>query len=291
MTSIRQPLVSICIPIFNGARYIEACMDSALSQTYQNLEIIVSDDASSDNTLALIEAYKSKTDIPIFIHNHKPNGIGANWNNCIKHAHGDYIKFLFQDDILYPTSIARMVAFAQTDTKVGLVYTKRDFIYEKETPEILEFKNVYGNLHKYWYNIVVETGIIDGVNYLKDREILNSPKNKIGEPTNVLIKKECFEKVGLFNEFMKQALDCEFWYRIMPHYKIAFIDEVLSGFRLHSEQASAKNKSKNLNETELLYKMFYNDLYKFLDKKNQWKLKKRFHPFLSFLVNIKNRIK
>ena len=86
MTTENKPLVSICIPTFNGEAYLEECLHSAINQTYKNIEIIVSDDASKDRTLQIINEITSKTDIPIFIFKHQPNGIGANWNNCIKNA-------------------------------------------------------------------------------------------------------------------------------------------------------------------------------------------------------------
>lgn len=89
-----SPLVSICIPTFNGAAFIEEAMESALSQTYSNLEIVVSDDHSSDETITKIESFRNQTKIPIFIYHHEPHGIGANWNYCVSKAHGDYIKFL-----------------------------------------------------------------------------------------------------------------------------------------------------------------------------------------------------
>ena len=285
---ITHPLVSVCIPTFNGAMYLEQCLSSISAQTFENLEVIISDDASTDSTLDIISDFKENTTLEVSIYNHEPSGIGANWNNCIKHAKGTYIKFLFQDDVLYPTCIAQMVASANIDSKVGLVYAKRDFMYKESSNHIKEFIAFYSNLHIYWKDITIQNGILEGTAYLRDSQILNSPKNKIGEPTSVLIKKECFNKVGLFNEDMKQALDCEFWYRLMPYYKIGFVDEVLSGFRLHPNQASAKNKSQLLDETRLLYKVFYDKLYPYLHKKNQWKLKKLFHPLYSFLMKLKN---
>ena len=70
-----SPLVSICIPTYNGQQFIAEAISSALAQTYKNLEIIVSDDASKDDTLSIIKNHTSKTQIPIHIFNHKPIGI------------------------------------------------------------------------------------------------------------------------------------------------------------------------------------------------------------------------
>ena len=287
MKANSQPLVSICIPTYNGESYLEECLDSALSQTYSNIELIISDDASSDTTLAIINTIKAKTEIPIKVLNHKPSGIGANWNNCIKHATGDYIKFLFQDDALAPNCVERLMRMIDVYDNVAMVYAKRHFIYAKETAAILEFNKVYGTLHNYWADLEITEGVLEGKTYLKDKNFLNAPKNKIGEPTSVLLDKRCFEKVGYFNEDLKQALDCEFWSRLMPHYSIGFVDDYLSSFRLHDNQASAVNKSEKINETEVLYKLYYNTLLPYLHSVCRKKLQKRFHPFLSRLVKLK----
>src|SRR5690606_510544 len=101
-----------------------------LKQTYNHIEVIVSDDASTDNTLGIVEKFKDSVDFPVTVISHKPNGIGANWNNSIKHAKGEYIKFLFQDDVLLPTCISEMVPIFQENKNVELVACKRDFIVE-----------------------------------------------------------------------------------------------------------------------------------------------------------------
>ena len=120
---------------------------------------------------------------------------------------------------------------------------------------------------------------------------MNAPKNKIGEPSSVLLNKSCFEKVGYFSENMKQALDCEFWSRLMPHYNFGFVDDYLSSFRLHDAQASAVNKSEKINETEVLYQVYYNTLMPNLHKDCKRKLVKRFHPIISQLVKLKARFR
>ena len=126
-----KSLVSICIPTYNGEQFITEALNSAISQTYSNLEIVVSDDASNDATIEIIERFKKKTQIPISIYHHIPCGIGANWNNCVQNAKGEFIKFLFQDDILLPSCVEKMVQLAETKKTIGLVYCKRNFIYDK----------------------------------------------------------------------------------------------------------------------------------------------------------------
>ncbi|MFD2542033.1 glycosyltransferase family 2 protein [Lacinutrix gracilariae] len=288
MTKTKQPLVSICIPTYNGEAFIAEAMQSAIAQTYPNLEIIVSDDASKDNTISIIKSFKAQTKIPIHIYNHEPNGIGANWNHSVRKANGAYIKFLFQDDALTPDCITKMMPLA-IQPNVGLVYSKRDFIYETLTPKIKDFIAYYGNAHTTWQDVKVTPGILSGRAYLKDRQLLNSPKNKIGEPTNVLLNKSCFENVGYFNEVLQQALDSDYWYRVMAYYDVGFVDASLARFRLHDKQASSVNKKREIPDKDLMYKQYYTHIFKYLHPKNKRKLLKLYHPLFKTLAQIKQR--
>lgn len=259
-----NPLVSICLPTYNGALYLTEALNSAISQTYDNLEIVISDDASSDNTLEIVEAFKEKTSIPIHVFHHEPQGIGANWNHCVKHAKGDFIKFLFQDDVLFPTCISRMVAIAQDDPNVGLVYCRREIICETENEFVLKWMKNFQVLHTYYHDLKVNEGSISGKHYLKDKFFLDKPLNKIGEPPAVLLRKECFVKVGYFNTKLKQALDFEYWYRLMPFFNVGFVNEPLIQFRLHDNQASQLNAQKKNYDKKLLPRLLLKNIYKYL---------------------------
>ncbi|TXG38862.1 glycosyltransferase family 2 protein [Seonamhaeicola maritimus] len=289
MSHKTTPLVSICIPTYNGETFLEEALDSAISQSYPNIEVVVSDDASTDATLDIIKAYKHKTSIPISVYNHKPQGIGANWNHCVKQVKGDYIKFLFQDDLLHPECISKMMKMALSKPNVGLVYCKRHLLYSKTTPKIKDFMAFYGNLHTTWQSLKVEQGIMKGSSYLKDKNLLNAPKNKIGEPVAVLLKSTCFSEVGYFNEDLQQTLDYEYWYRIMKKYNIGFVNEVLVSFRLHDAQASVTNKAKAIPDHVLLYKSYYKNLFWHLHPKNKLKLLKLYHPLFKLLVSLKQK--
>lgn len=260
------PLISICIPTYNGEKYIAEAMDSAIVQTYNNLEIIISDDASKDAGLEIIESYKEKTDIPIYIYPHQPKGIGANWNHCIKKANGEYIKFLFQDDILMPTCIEKMVALATSKERVGLVYCRREIIFDTQKEDYEDWLRYSEFLHTNWDSLHLKEGIEKGTSYLKDKNLLDRPNNKIGEPPAVLLNKKCFEKVGYFNTNLSQTLDFEYWYRLMPYFDVGFVDEELIKFRLHGNQASQINRKRKTKDKKLLPKTLLKTVF--------WKL----HP-------------
>lgn len=287
---MNNPLVSICIPTFNGEKFIAEALQSAINQTYKNIEIIISDDDSSDDTLKIVNEILVLEQIPFAVYKHKPNGIGANWNNCVRKANGDYIKFLFQDDLLRTDCIEKMVALALLDKQVGLVYSKRTIIYDSNNSEHLVWVKFCGILHKKWFAVNVEQGILEGKKYLSDLYLFNDSINKIGEPTAVLINRQCFEKVSYFDQSLKQSLDIEYWYRLMKYFKVAFVDEELVCFRLHNEQATFVNKTNQVDEKYLLEERLYKTVFWQLHPKRRWKLFKS-HSMIGDLVRFLKGLK
>jgi len=285
-------LVSICIPTYNGSKFISEAIDSALCQTYGNLEIIISDDASNDNTLAILDSYKHNVDVPVKIFYHKPNGIGANWNNCIRKAKGKYIKFLFQDDILMPTCIEEMVDVIESDNRVGLVASKRELIVEDShfNEDTKEWIKKFGDLQ-----VSLDLPLSNGINILdsslfKSKEFLKDPRNKIGEPSAVLFRKEIVNKVGFFREDLKQVLDYEFYYRILKKNNIAILPKKLVKFRLHDQQATFINIKKNDILDYVKYeRMIYEKYFWYISYNKKLELLKKHNHIIKLLLKIKKR--
>ena len=96
---MNSPLVSICIPTYNGEKYLKECLDSCIDQTFKSYEIIICDDCSSDGTIKIIEEYAKIFPQIILFQNDGNLGLVGNWNRCIHHSNGEWIKFVFQDDI------------------------------------------------------------------------------------------------------------------------------------------------------------------------------------------------
>jgi len=283
-------LVSLCIPTYNGEAYIAEAMDSAIAQTYPNLEIIISDDASIDNTLNIIATYKTKTQIPIHICHHMPKGIGANWNHCLKKATGKYIKFLFQDDVLEPICIQKMVEIMESDPTLGMVATKRKFLIEESFKIEGHEKWVatYGDLQR-GLNLNSENGIayLDK-NLFSDPRFFASPLNKVGEPSTFMFKKKLIDRIGYFNENLKQVLDYEFCYRILKKQSIAIIEEPLVGFRLHGNQTTVKNKYNGTYAEDfcIFEKAVYKAYLSYLEEKHRKRLLRKYNLFYSTLAKL-----
>lgn len=287
---MNQPLVSICIPTYNGEKFIAEALCSAINQTYRNIEIIISDDASNDSTLKIVNEIISNSNRPFAVYNHKPSGIGANWNNCIRKAKGEYIKFLFQDDLLRVDCVEKMIALAMLNKNIGLVYCKRIIIHDPNNKEHLKWIQYCGILHKYWYKLDVKEGFVDGKDYLSDLNLMYKSLNKIGEPTAVLLNKAIFKKIGYFDKNLRQSLDIEFWYRVMKFFKLAFADDELVSFRLHDLQATFINKNNQVDEKYLLEESLYRNVFWQLHPKRRWKLFKS-HSKIGDLVRFLKKLK
>lgn len=247
-----SPSVSICIPAFNAADWIAEALDSALSQSYADLEILVVDDASADQTLDVV---RRRDDPRLRIEHGEPRvGAVANHNRCVALSRGRFVKFLHQDDLLYPECVERMVEIFEAHPDVGLVFSPRDIVLEDPSdPRAVAWKDRYGTLHG-------ELGPLEAVNpgdrllqrylpHLSDA-IFN---NWIGEPSAVMVRRAALERVGLFNLKMVQAWDVEMWLRIMAAFDVGFVGEHLSAFRHHSRALSASVSSGRRDWLDLLW--------------------------------------
>lgn len=244
------PLVSICIPTFNAARWILDCLKSALTQSYPRLEVLIIDDASTDETVASIRSIDDER-IRLMV-NEQNIGLAENWNKCIEMSRGDFIKFLFHDDLLYPDCVEKMMRLLLSNENVGLVFSPRDVIVEGD-PE--------SKLTKIWLQncTTLQTRFrsIEPVNYGRDlfTQYLKwgFRGNWIGEPSSVLIRKECFTRLGLFNPNLYQVCDVEMWLRIMFAYDIGFLPAKLTAFRFHSDSTSFRNIASRRNFLDQLW--------------------------------------
>jgi GT2 family glycosyltransferase len=265
-----QPLVSIAIPTYQGEQYLSETLSCAISQTYPNIEILISDDGSTDTTLEIAQEFQEKSPFNFKILEHPRLGMVENWNYCLETAEGKYIKFLFQDDLILPNCLEKMVNLAEQDPELGLVFSPRDLLLvpEAENDAICMF--IYqecDNLHKSWSKLQC---IQSGDDLLNDPKLLENPMNKIGEPSTVLMRKEIFKKVGMFDPNLRQIVDVDMWLRIMGAYKIGFIEEPLSSFRIHPKQQSSLNQDtgeSRLDFYRFCYKILTDPCYDFMPQK------------------------
>lgn len=253
--------VTVCIPIYNGEKYLRECLDSIITQTYWNLEILIVDDQSSDSSLAIAEEY-AKTDNRIIIQRNEVNlGLVGNWNRALELSSTDYIKYVFQDDIIYPDCIARMMDVMQTyDCPVAAC--ARGFVIEA---------NASKNIRNYFQKKIKKPehffGATDYISPQRFGEVASKfpLANLVGEPSVLLFRKSACEKAGLFDDTFSQFVDFEFALRLISYFGFVFIPDILAYFRVHGGAQSDKNTSQDRSE-EKYYKVEFVDNLLFLNK-------------------------
>ena len=123
------PRLSVCIPSYNQAQYIRAALDSVLEQAYADFELLVIDDCSTDGTREIVAGYAARDQRVRMIANTVNRGMVCNWNACLEEARGEYVKFVFGDDLLVSSeALGRMVTALDADASVSLVASSRKLI-------------------------------------------------------------------------------------------------------------------------------------------------------------------
>jgi glycosyltransferase involved in cell wall biosynthesis len=241
--------VTVCMPVYNGALYIRDAIRSVLNQTVTPQEIMVSDSGSSDGTVNIIRNEAEGTRVKLIILPTKTPGMVANWNSTIRAASGKYIKFLFQDDLLHPNCLDEMVTLAESDERIGLVFSPRELLIEPsaENDAVTEWLLKYHNLSAAFGELKSSQ---PGSLLLRSQKLLHQPLNKIGEPTAVLVRTRLFGEVGLFNERMCQLVDMEMWIRLMAICHVGYIAKMLMAVRVHPQRASNRHFDEEIDRFE-----------------------------------------
>ena len=232
--SVDRSLVSVCIPAYNAERWIAGALESAVGQTYDELEILVADNASTDASVEIACAL----DDPRIRVERAPATIGAvaNHNRAIRLSHGAFVKFLHADDLLLPTCVEEMVALAREDESIGLVFAPREVdVAQASDPE---WGELFARPHEYFSSL---ERVNDGRRLFRELLDAGFEDNWVGEPSAVLLPRGALEHVGLLNERLFQIADLELWARIMVDYRVGFVDRVLSVYRHHGESGTARN--------------------------------------------------
>lgn len=215
-----DPKVSIVIPVYNGANFLRGAIESALAQTYRDIEILVVDDGSDDGGETAEIACSFGDKIRYFLKGH--SGIAATLNFGIGKMTGDYFSWLSHDDEYYPEKIASQVEFLR---RLG-------------HPAV-----VYGD-----YDLVSGRGIV----LSRVRDIGLRPGHLpyhlcTGRPVHgctLLIPREYFKEFGLFDEKIPTTQDYDFWFRIARKYDFEYLPVPLARLRVHHGQGSARNEHR-----------------------------------------------
>lgn len=233
---------TIVIPTYNGAQFIGAALQSISWQIYRDFHVVISDDGSTDRTLTIVKEFQKTSGLSVHVLEHDRLGLVENWNYLITFVQRNlpetkYIKFLLQDDILTPNCLSSMVAMAEANPHLGMVFSRRFLIGEVD--QSLQWLH---HLSAHWSDLQT---LNPALSYFQNGNFRYPPDNKIGEPTNVLIPKLVFDRLGLFDCQFRQYCDLEMWLRIMANFDVGYIDRDLAGFRIHPHQTTWQNHQQD----------------------------------------------
>ena len=225
------PLVSILIPTYNQTNYLQLALDSALNQSYRNTEIIICDDSTTGDVQKLVEQYMLKTNKIKYFNNGGPSGDWGiiNMEKCFQKSSGEYINYLFHDDLFNLNKIDKMVNYFLYDDTLSLITSYRKLI--NKNGEYLN--DTIRTVRQYPYDILL-TGEEAG------RKLLFSLNNYIGEPTTAMFRRSAVDFT--INGYDKYEINCladaALWLKLLRRGNMIYISEPLSKFRIHSSQNS-----------------------------------------------------
>lgn len=241
-----EPLVSIVIPVYNGEDYLQEAIESALKQTYENIEILVVNDGSTDRTEQIAGAYGDR--IRYF---YKPNGgVASALNFAIREMKGEYFSWLSHDDYDYPEKIELLIGavLGQKD-KDAIAYCNYSLL-DQRTGILSPYK-----IEDYFSEKDRSNGIFMTIQRLMDGG-------------SMLISSSHFQRVGMFDEGLRATQDYDMWFRMLKGKQVIHVPKVLHVARVHAKQGSQTMKGFSA-EREQLFLRFLRELSA-EDIKNMW---------------------
>lgn len=206
--------VAAIIPCYNHGRFLAESIESVLNQTYQDVELVVVNDGSTDETRAVAASFGER----IRYLEHENQGLCASRNKAIEATDSRYLAFLDADDQWHPDKLARQIPLLEADEDVGLVHTDGFVLTEQGMGERILAR--------------AEPAGLSGK--LFERLLMGNP---ILGPS-VVVRRSCLEKVGLFDEHLGGCGDWDLWLRICRRWKAVYVPEPLLYYRRHASSVS-----------------------------------------------------
>ncbi len=254
-----SPKVSVIVPLFNGEKYIEACIQSILSQTYQNFEIIIVDDGSTDDSFLKVQNFRKSFPDKVLLFQHpdkKNKGIAHTRNLGIKISSGQIISFIDQDDIWESEKLSNQIAYLLKYPEAKFIYCKAGFLDSSGKQAILDGYDSFGK----------------GIEYKPYNMFSKLLYENFIPSITVMFYRDCLNEVGLFEEGPRHEYeDWILWTKIALLNNFLFIPEVLAYYRVHSKNYSLYRLKSGLDlKAEEHY---INCVFKFLLEKSVYDIK------------------
>jgi glycosyltransferase involved in cell wall biosynthesis len=230
------PRVSVVVPSYNNARFIDATIESILGQTFEDFELVVADHSSSDGTWEKLQQYGSDPRVRL-LRTDTGGGAPRNWEKVTTAARGELVKLVCGDDIIYPDCLRLQVLAMDANPSVVLVAARRDLI------------DARGGLVNARRGLAGLTGLVPGRAAVRHTVVAGS--NIFGEPACVLMRRAALEQAGGWDGRHPYVIDEATYANVLLLGDFFAIDKALAAFRLSSSQWSvhlARQQSRQVNE-------------------------------------------
>jgi len=217
---MRLPKISVIIPTYNRLDYLKEAATSVLKQTFDNYELIISDNHSSDGTATWGRALARNNSKVRYFRNKKNLGMVRNWNVGLDRARGKYLSVLNDDDLWEPGFLQETIKILDKKPNVGLVFVYTSIITNNG-------KSRQKRVNPEYFRVFKRSKEMNGVECIKK---FLTGKWQVNMPSSILVRSECFSKLGKFDEI---GLDLEMWLRICSKYDFYYLDKKLAYWRHH----------------------------------------------------------
>ena len=228
LQSTQKPLISICAPCFNHQKYIPYFMETLLKQEFQNWELIITDDCSTDDSWSVLQQYTYDSRIKIF-KNDTNRHLCQTMNNSFLHAKGKYICIMYTDDAFVEGKLKHDFEFLEKNTDISVLYN--DLIAIGENNEILQEKWSLPKDFSKW-NLLRKLFLVGNCLFIP----------------GMFLRKSCLDEIGMHNPFLCLTQDYEFHIRMLLNFEIAKSESPFVYYRRRdNEQNLSANTLENIN--------------------------------------------
>lgn len=222
-----MPKVSVIVPNFNHAAFLRQRMDSILGQTFQDFEIILLDDASTDHSRDVLAEYVNRDNVRLFCNPVNSGSTFVQWNRGVQEAHGDYVWIAESDDYAAPDLLEKMVSCLDAHPNVGVAYCQSRIVDERGREE-----GVNGEYYRYldprrWHDDFINDGKLECARY-------HIFRNTIPNASAAVFRRSAYMAAGWADTRMRLAGDWLQWSRILMRSDVAYLASPMNYYRRHS---------------------------------------------------------
>jgi glycosyltransferase involved in cell wall biosynthesis len=221
----RAPRVSVCVPVYNGRAYIGECLDSVLAQTFDDFELVVSDNCSTDDTGEIVRRYADPR--VRLVRNTQNLGLVGNANRCLALARGEYVCIFHHDDVMLPENLARKVAVLDAHPAVGFVHS--NLVLIDQGGAVLTTQS--------WAEDSRRDYVESGASVFR-RFVMSMPNSSLIFIGAVLARKSVYDRLGGFSQDLPHCNDSEMWMRMLLFSDAACLGESLVQYRTYPSSTS-----------------------------------------------------